>query len=210
MDERNQLFEQYGKTYKKGTLIFSEGDIGEQVYLIQSGKIRVFKLLGNQDKTLAILGPGDFLGEMAIIEKKPRSASAEALIDSNLLVLDPSTFEELIRSNGEIALKVIKRLVSRLRNTDTLLECISLSDPLHRIVALFVSLGYDSSNSNEPVEILHGLDDIAKLCGLSSGTAEAIIEKLVTLNLISFKEQRIKIIDYQGLVNYKEILNIGK
>lgn len=208
MDEKNSLFEQYGKIFKKGSLIFSEGDIGEHVYLIQSGKVRVFKLIGGQDKTLAILGPGDFLGEMAIIEKKPRSASAEALIDSSLLVLDQQTFEELIKSNGEIALRIIRRLVSRLRNTDTLLECISLSDPLQRVVLLLVSLGYESSNSKEPIEILFGLDDIAKLSGLNSGTAEAIIEKLVTLNLISYKEQKIKIIDYQGLVNYREILNI--
>lgn len=208
MNEKNSLFEQYGKIFKKGSLIFSEGEIGEHVYLIQSGKVRVFKLIGDQDKTLAILGPGDFLGEMAIIEKKPRSASAEALIDSSLLVLDQQTFEELIKSNGEIALRIIRRLVSRLRNTDTLLECISLSDPLQRVVLLLVSLGYESSSSKEPIEILYGLDDIAKLCGLNSGTAEAIIEKLVTLNLISYKEQKIKIIDYQGLVNYREILNI--
>jgi CRP-like cAMP-binding protein len=210
MNDNNQLFEQFGKTYKKGSLIFSEGDIGEHVYLIQSGKVRVFKLIGDQDKTLAILGPGDFLGEMAIIEKKPRSASAEAVIDSSVLVLDQTTFEELIKSNGEIALKVIKRLVSRLRNTDTLLECISLPDPLQRIVSLFVSLGYENSNTNEPIEISLGLDDISKLCGLNSGTAEAIIEKLVTLHLVSYEGQRIKITDYQGLVNYKEILNINK
>ncbi len=94
MDEKNSLFEQYGKIYKKGSLIFSEGDIGDHVYLIQSGKVRVFKLIGDQDKTLAILGPGDFLGEMAIIEKKPRSASAEAVVDSGLLVLDQHTFNK--------------------------------------------------------------------------------------------------------------------
>ncbi len=210
MDEKNQLFEQFGRTFKKGSLIFSEGDIGDHVYLIQSGKVRVFKLIGGQDKTLAILGPGDFLGEMAIIEKKPRSASAEAVVDSNVLVLDQMTFEELIKGNTEIALRFIKRLVSRLRNTDTLLECISLPDPLQRIVSILVSLGYESSNSKEPIEISLGLDDISKLCGLNPGTAEAIIEKLVTLHLISYEGQRIKITDYQGLVNYKEILNIDK
>lgn len=210
MSEQDKLYEQFGKTYPKGALIFSEGEIGEHVYLIQSGKIRVFKIIGGQDKTLAILGPGDFFGEMAIIERKPRSASAEAVVDSKLLVLDQRTFEELIKSNGEIALKVIRRLVSRLRNTDTLLECISLPDPLHRIVALLVSFGAEETNAKETVEISLGLDDIAKLCGLNSGTTEAIIEKLVTLHLITYEEQRIKIIDYQGLVNYREILSINK
>jgi CRP-like cAMP-binding protein len=210
MSSENLLFQQYGKTFQKGALIFSEGEIGEHVYLIQTGKVRVFKLIGDQDKTLAILGPGDFFGEMAIFEKKPRSASAEALSESKVLVLDQATFEELIKSNGEIALRVIKRLVSRLRNTDTLLECISLPDPLMRIVSLLVSAGYDDSGSNKPIEISLGLDDIARLCGLNTGTAEAIIEKLVTLNLISFEEQKIFITDYQGLVNYKEILGIKK
>lgn len=210
MDERDKLFEQFGKSYKKGEIIFSEGEIGEHVYLIQNGKVRVFKLISDQERTLAILGPGDFLGEMAIIEKKPRSASAEALEESKMLVLDQNTFEELIKSNGEIALRIIKRLVSRLRNTDTLLECISLSDPLQRVVSFFVSQGYEQSDSNAPIEIPYTIDDVAKLCGLHTGTAEAIIEKLVTLHLVSFEEQRLKIIDYQGLVNYKEILQIKK
>ncbi|HEY4715642.1 MAG TPA: Crp/Fnr family transcriptional regulator [bacterium] len=208
MNGKDELFEQFGKLYHKGTKIFNDGDLGNNVFIIQSGKVRIYKIIDGTDKTLSILGPGDFLGEMAVLEKKPRSASAEAMEDSKVLILDPQTFEELIKTNGEIGLRIIKKLIQRLRTADSLIECIFINDPLQRIVSLLASFGEGAVVAQNKCDIGMGIGEIAKLAGMNAPSVEAVMEKLQSLKIISFQNKNIHIADYNGLLNYKEILGI--
>src|SRR5512142_697576 len=95
----SQMFAKFGKRFPAGTVLFSEGDKGEEMYILQSGKVKISKKIRGVDKTLATLEKGEFFGEMAILNDKPRSASAEAIEDSDMLVIDRKTFETLLRSN---------------------------------------------------------------------------------------------------------------
>ena len=81
------------------------------------------------EKILAILGPGEFFGEMAIISNKPRNATAVVEETARLLVIDPKTFEGMIRGNSEIAVRMIKKLAERLSEADAQIENLLLSDP---------------------------------------------------------------------------------
>ena len=109
MSAEEALFQRYGQEYPKGTVLFNEGDPGKQVFVLQSGRVEISKKVGELQTTLAVLGPGEFFGEMAIISNKPRSATALVTENSKLLVIDPKTFEGMIRGNSEIALRKIKR-----------------------------------------------------------------------------------------------------
>jgi CRP/FNR family cyclic AMP-dependent transcriptional regulator len=97
MKKEEQLFWKFGKTFSKGTILFREGDPGREMFILQSGKVQVKKKVGAGEKVLAELAPGEFFGEMALLEGLNRSATAEVTEDSRILVISPDTFENLLK-----------------------------------------------------------------------------------------------------------------
>jgi len=118
MKKGDQLFWKFGKEFPKGAILFREGDPGREMFIIQKGKVQVKKRVGATERILAELSEGDFFGEMALLMGMDRSATVEVIEDSKLLVINPDTFEALLKSNVEIALKMLKKMASRLRALD--------------------------------------------------------------------------------------------
>ncbi len=122
MKKEDQLFWKFGKDFPKGTVLFREGELGRDMFIIQKGKVQVRKRVGSAEKVLAELGDGEFFGEMALLMGMDRSATVEVIEDSKILVVSPDTFESLLKGNIEIALKMLKKMASRLRALDERLE----------------------------------------------------------------------------------------
>ena len=122
MKKEDQLFWKFGKDFPKGTVLFREGELGRDMFIIQKGKVQVWKRVGSGEKVLAELGEGEFFGEMALLMGMDRSATVEVIEDSKILVVTPQTFESLLRSNIDIALKMLRKLAARLRALDDHLE----------------------------------------------------------------------------------------
>src|SRR5262249_18173389 len=118
----SELFEKYRTSVKKGELIFAEGDLGNEMFIIQSGRIRIFKNIDGFDQTLTQLEKGDFVGEMSVLEGMPRSASAEAEEDCDLIKINSANFVAMIRSNVEIAIRIMRKLSLRLREANVQIE----------------------------------------------------------------------------------------
>ena len=104
------------------------------MFVVQAGKVNITKTVRDTEKVLATLGAGEFFGEMAILNQKPRSAGAVMAEDGKLLVIDPKTFEAMIRGNVEIAVRLIKKLSDRLQEADDQIENLLLRDPNSRVV----------------------------------------------------------------------------
>jgi CRP-like cAMP-binding protein len=107
---------------KAGTVIFEEGAPGDEMFVVQSGTVEITKKRKGVEKSLAKLEKGDFFGEMSILENVPRTAKASAVTDVELVRIDQSTFDEMLRNNGEIAVRMLRKLCLRLRETTQLLE----------------------------------------------------------------------------------------
>jgi len=122
MKKEEQLFWKFGKDFPKGTVLFREGELGRDMFIIQKGKVQVRKKVGTTEKVLAELSEGEFFGEMALLMGMDRSATVEVIEDSKILVVSPDTFESLLKGNIEIALKMLKKMASRLRASDERLE----------------------------------------------------------------------------------------
>jgi CRP/FNR family cyclic AMP-dependent transcriptional regulator len=118
MKNGEQLFWKFGKSFPRGTILFREGDLGREMFIIQQGKVQVRKRVGTREEILAELSQGEFFGEMALLLGIDRSATVEVIEDSKLLVINPEAFESLLKSNIEIGLKMLKKLASRLRALD--------------------------------------------------------------------------------------------
>lgn len=122
MKNEEQLFWKFGKSFRKGTILFREGDLGREMFIIQQGKVQVRKRVGKTEEPLAELSAGEFFGEMALLIGMDRSATVEVIEDSKLLVINPETFASLLKSDIEIALKMLKKMAARLRALDEHLE----------------------------------------------------------------------------------------
>jgi len=122
MKNADQLFWKFGKSFAKGTVLFREGDLGREMFIVQQGKVQVRKRVGSAEEVLAELSVGEFFGEMALLIGQDRSATVEVIEDSRLLIISPETFASLLKSDIEIALKMLKKMAARLRALDEHLE----------------------------------------------------------------------------------------
>jgi len=127
-------FQRYGRECPRGTVLFREGEQGQGMYVVQQGRVTISKRAGEVEKILTQLGPGEFLGEMAFLNDRPRSATATCAEDCRLLVIDPRTFEAMIRTNAEIAVRLIKKLAGRLAEADEQIQNLLISDAATRVV----------------------------------------------------------------------------
>jgi CRP-like cAMP-binding protein len=128
------LLERFGKFYPAGTTLFREGDAGSDMFVIHSGKVELTRRMKDRETILATLPPGEFFGEMAVVNNRPRSATATVREDAWLLVIDARTFEAMIRGKAEIAVRMIKAMAGRLERANQQIELLLLKDVNHRVV----------------------------------------------------------------------------
>ncbi len=112
----------YIKTYQKGETIFNETDIGKAIFIIGRGNIEITKKISErQEGILVVLAPGDFFGEMALLEELPRSATARAVEESEIYIIYKVNFDSLIEKYPQVGVKITKNLATilskRLRKT---------------------------------------------------------------------------------------------
>ena len=108
---------------KAGAVLFRTGDVGDAMYIIEEGKVRIcVRAKDGHEVTLTELESGDFFGEMALLERKPRSADARVAENARLAVLSREHFLSFVRSNPNVALEMLTALANRLRHTDELLR----------------------------------------------------------------------------------------
>lgn len=105
-----------------GLSIFEEGEIGTEMYIVHEGRVEIVKRFGDEERQLAVLEKGDFFGEMALLEDLPRNAGARSLTEVKLVTINGSTFDQMLRTNPEIAVRMMRKLSRRLRETDRLLQ----------------------------------------------------------------------------------------
>jgi CRP/FNR family transcriptional regulator, cyclic AMP receptor protein len=117
------------KSVKKDELVFDEDSKGDSMYVLKSGSVKILKKVKNQENTIAVLNPGEFFGEMALLDGLPRSAAVRATGDCELFMISLEGYQRLRREKPHTALKlmdiIIKVLSNRLRQANKNLEVIS-------------------------------------------------------------------------------------
>ena len=194
-----------------GTVLFRDGDPGEFMYVIQTGRVRVFTEVKGDQKQLAILGPGDFFGEMAILNAKPRTASAEVVEDARMLVIDAKTFGSMIMSNQEIAVRLITRLARRLDSANTLIDILMHRDPKARVI---LGLAHEAEFNGQQADdgsILVPIDagGVANQVGLEVHEVKAVLQRLERLKIVEeTPEGFIRVPDTMRLHEFLEFLQM--
>jgi len=199
----------YQKNLKAGEVLFREGDVGDEMYLIKSGQIRITKSIGDEEKTLAILKEGDFFGEMAVLDRSPRSASAIAHTDCELIIVDREAFLKQVKENPFIEY-VIETLTKRLRQTDEMLKFMYIQNEEKRLVS-FILTKAKSQGKETPDGIDSGVpaspDSISGMIGVSKEKITKVLNTLMNNGLILLKGN-IVIKNIEMLERYLDYLDL--
>lgn len=179
------LFAKYGRTAAAGEVLFTAGEKGAEMYVVRSGAVRVFVTSRGVEKTLAVLGPGEFVGEMSILTDQPRTATAVVVEDADLLVVGVRVLEEMIVHNTEIALRLIRKLARRLESADSLIQVLLHRDAKERVIENLKRLA--ALHGIEPgaeVRLLADYPAMAEQVGLDETEVQEIMGRLISAGFI--------------------------
>jgi CRP/FNR family cyclic AMP-dependent transcriptional regulator len=208
----DSLFLRLGREFRAGDVLFREGEQGEEMFVIQSGLVQILKRVGSDERPLATLGRGEFLGEMAILNGKPRTATAVVLEDAKCLVIDAATLEQMVSSNTEIALRLVKKLARRLDSADEMIQLLLHPDPKARVL---LGLKRHAESFGEEtglgVRVLTSAVDLAREVGVEPGQVDDVLGRLRRLRIASVDDQgAILILDLPRLLEFMEFLDMPR
>ncbi len=212
MSTEQEIFEKCGRTYNSNDIIFREGDVGNEMFIIQSGKVKISKQLKDGvEKTLVILGAGDFFGEMAVIDKDVRSANAIAMEPSRLIALDEEVFEMHMQTNPKIVKKILKNLTSRLRESNQQIATLLIKDA-NRLVANTILLVVHKHGEEGPsgitMDINFTVSELSKMCGLDLPKTQEVVDRLVKARVISLSGGAIVVTSLENLEKFIKFLEM--
>ena len=187
------------KSYSRRSVIFHEGDHGDTLYILKSGRVKISKITEDgREKTLTIMQPGDFFGEMAIFDQLPRSATAE-VIDEQAVVFTVAKrdFERIIFEHPQIALKIMRDLTRRIRQVNQQVEDLAFKDVHERVASTLCNLskieGRQLTNNRILINLKMTHQDLANMVGSSRETVTRALNRLQDQEIISISHQQITI-----------------
>ncbi len=191
----NDALERFARDFPAGSVLFEEGQPGDYMYVVQSGEVEIRRQVGETERVLAILPPGEFLGEMAILNGRPRSATAVCKTAARLLVIEGKTFEAMMRARPEIALRIIKALATRLESANQHIELLLLPTPNHRVVQCLRHLAEEQLEL-AGTQVSHGsailvpkrIEDVATRVGLPVHEVLEVVDRLRAARLVLLAE----------------------
>lgn len=181
------------RSFPKNTLIICEGDRSDSLYLILSGKVKVF-LSDEEGKevTLNIQGEGEYFGELAILDEAPRSASVMTLEETRLAILSKSAFDQCMQDHPAMALTVMRGLARRLRELSENVRSLALMDVYGRVARLLLEMA-EKSDDKKVIPQRLTQRDIASMVGASREMVSRILRDLTIGGYITVENKIITI-----------------
>jgi CRP-like cAMP-binding protein len=198
--------DEFTRTYPKDTMIFSEGQAGDELYIIQKGSVKIVKIVDNNEVLLAVLKQGDIFGEMALLESKPRSANAIAYEDCTVLAVNKENFERMVGSQPQIISRLTQLLAERIWFIYKQLANTLITDPLGRMYdALLIQLEKNRIPlGNSPHTFDFGPKELINMVGLPTAEGNLVIRKLLENPKIRVVDNKIALTDVSEVVKQTE------
>jgi CRP-like cAMP-binding protein len=187
------------RRFPRHTLLFVEGEPGDHLYVVRRGSVRVFRTaVSGREKILDLFWPGDFFGEMALLEGGTRSASAETREESVLLLLDRPGFERLTTRYPEVLVRISRVLSQRLRRANVQIEDLVFRDCRSRLARTLLDLTARFA-SGKPwgtvAEERISKHELASLLGMSRETVSRTLTWLQEQGLVRLEGRRVVVLD---------------
>lgn len=186
------------RAYPRNSVILFEDDPGDALYVVATGQVKVV-LIGEDGREviLSVMGPGEFFGEMSLLDDEPRSAHVIAMEDSSLAVLRREDFEGILTNTPQIALALLRELSRRLRRADEKVGSLVLLDVQGRVARLLLDMAGEEGGERITRRLTH--HTIAQMIGSSRETVSRTMRDLTDKGLIAVQRRDIVIRDRAAL-----------
>jgi CRP/FNR family cyclic AMP-dependent transcriptional regulator len=181
------------RSYPKNTILINEGDIGDSLFIVVSGRVKVYASnQAGREVVIAFHGPGEYVGEMSL-DGSPRSASVITLEPTTCALVNRASFREFILAHPDFALHLIERLIQRVRLTTENVKSLALSDVYGRLVKLLLALAVEHDGKLVVPEKLTQ-QDIAERVGASRDMISRLLKDLVAGGYLIIQDRTITIL----------------
>lgn len=176
------------RRFKRGELIVEQGTKSNALFILLNGRARVLTAdTRGREVILAVLQPGDYVGEMSLIDNEPHSATVRAEVQTDMLVLGRSEFSRCLPDSSSLSYAILRGLVARLRNADRQIESLALLDVYGRVARTLL----DMSEEEKGLKIIRGKvsrQDMAKVVGASREMVSRVMKDLEDKGVIETLE----------------------
>lgn len=188
----NPLVEKYGRAFQPGETIFEENEDGDHMFIIQEGRVKISRQIAGKDLPVAILEKGEFFGEMAIVNRIQRTASASAVERTLLLAFDRTGLEQLVEKNPKIALSIIDRLCRRLAGANAQIRQMADLSEARTLSSALQLLETENGSLGSKEEILQRL---GLTLGVPLDSVDRFLEALIDRKVLTFQENILVVAD---------------
>jgi CRP/FNR family transcriptional regulator, cyclic AMP receptor protein len=190
-------------TLRRGETLFNEGDPGDRLYILLDGKVKLGHTANDgRENLLAVLGPGELLGELTLFDPGPRSTTATAVAPTRLLALEHGTLMSFLETRPGLAKHMLKALAQRLRRTNESLADLVFSDVPGRVAKALLDLADRFGQpTDEGVHVPHDLtqEELAQLVGASRETVNKSLAEFVSRGWIRLEGRAVLLLDLDRL-----------
>ena len=199
--------EEFNRFYPKDTMIFTEGMPGNELYILQKGSVKITKIVDNTEVLLAVLKTGDIFGEMALLENKPRSASAIAFENAYMLAVNKANFERMVQAQPQIVTRLTQLLAERIWFIYKQLANTLFSDPVGR---MWDALHIQLEKNRVPVRpgaaytFDFGPKELVNLVGLPISEGNIVVQQILANKMFRIVDNKITILDITEIIKQAE------
>lgn len=188
--------------YKRGNIVVLEQESGAALFVIVSGKVKVVRMdEDGREVILSMFGPGEFFGEMSLLDGQARSASVVATMKSELFMIHRRDFLELLHDFPKVAISLLAELAMRLRKADMQIKSLSLKDAAGRVANVILMLADDLGvfrKGKVEIDDLPLQQDIANMAGTSRETVSRMIHSFIEGEEVQLEGNKLTINDYEA------------
>jgi CRP-like cAMP-binding protein len=200
----DELLQRFSRTYPPGASICREGEEGDEMYIIQKGKVRVSKRFAGKTHVVSVLEKGDFFGEMAIVSRIQRTATVTAIDAVELLVFDREGLQNMIARNARIALTIIDKLCRRLQNAHLKIQHLVKRDA-RGLIALHLQSLYQELPGNEgSLPFQKCLEDVSLSLELPMDDVRGVLGEMQAEGMLAMEGDQLRLADREKLFQYTE------
>jgi len=188
------MFNRFMVTFRKGDIIFCEYEPGDTFYLLQAGHVQIVRIIGDLEKNIDVLNPGEVFGEMAILEEAPRSATTIALDEVKALEFNRENFEVLMMGNPQIAMRLLKLFIKRIYDQKRRFMILTLEDVEAKVADVFLMLAENQTvdtSAGESIEFKTTVEDMSHWAGIPAGQCREVLNHFVAQRRIELHPDKI-------------------
>jgi len=195
------------QNFSEDSIILSEKEAGSALFIIISGKVKISRISRDDDKEviLSILNPSDFFGEMSLLDGLERSATATAMEDSKIFIIQRNDFLNLLIEHPEVSIVLLQELTQRLRAAGMKIKALSLKDAEGKVATVLIQLADDVGKIKQGVVEIEKLPfqhELANMAGTSRETISRTLHSFAKKGLVELEGSKLRIVNYE---KFKEL-----